>query len=200
MKRLKSWLRWLVIAAATISLVPAQTETPAQLGQKLAVSMQGQAQNANNALIALYNSQVATYTATYGTQPSAIAPAPPVPPALTLVNTVLVVQDEVLWATYAQAGNIAAAEAINWSLVYSTYQYQPPVPAPVVLPSICAPPGPPSNGCIDPVGPSSGSTSYLTVVGDTSANGTKFTDSRGTFVKTVTMTPFGSSAYWSVAH
>ena len=48
----------------------------------------------------------------------------------------------------------------------------------------------------DPVGPLSIGTLYLSVVGDTSPDATKFTDSRGTFLKHVTITPFGRTNYW----
>ena len=48
----------------------------------------------------------------------------------------------------------------------------------------------------DPVGPLSIGTLYLSVAGDTSPDGTKFTDSRGTFLKHVTVTPFGRTNYW----
>jgi hypothetical protein len=183
------------------SLSHAQLVSPTQLGQELASAIQSQAVAQNNALISQYTQAVAAYVAAYGTNPTSGAPAPPQAPILTSVNTALVVQDEVQWSTLVSAGQYAAAQAINWSAVYSTYTYVPPVPAPVVLPTICAPPGPPVNGCIDPVGPNSGAAAgniYLTVVGDTSPNGTKFTDSRGTFVKTVVATPFGNSADWTL--
>jgi hypothetical protein len=48
----------------------------------------------------------------------------------------------------------------------------------------------------DPVGVQSIGTLYLSVVGDTSPDGAKFTDSRGTFLKHVTITPFGRTNYW----
>lgn len=62
--------------------------------------------------------------------------------------------------------------------------FTPPA-APVTTPAIT-----------DPVGGQSLGNIYLTVSGDNSPAGTRFTDSRGTFVKQVTATPFGSSAYW----
>jgi len=64
-------------------------------------------------------------------------------------------------------------------------------------PPLTPPPASPlvaSDG--DPVGPLSIGTLYLSVVGDTSPDGTKFTDSRGTFLKHVTITPFGRTNYW----
>lgn len=48
----------------------------------------------------------------------------------------------------------------------------------------------------DPVGAQSIGNIYLSVPGDTSADGTKFSDSRGTFQKYVVVTPFGQSSYW----
>jgi hypothetical protein len=46
------------------------------------------------------------------------------------------------------------------------------------------------------VGPLSVGTLYLSVVGDNYPDGAKFTDSRGTFLKHVTITPFGRGNYW----
>jgi hypothetical protein len=60
----------------------------------------------------------------------------------------------------------------------------PPTPAPQLA----------TDG--DPVGPLSSGTLYLSIAGDTSPDGTKFTDSRGTFLKHVTITPFGRTNYW----
>jgi hypothetical protein len=48
----------------------------------------------------------------------------------------------------------------------------------------------------DPVGIQSLGTLYLSVPGETYADGAKFTDSRGTFIKHVTFTPFGQTNYW----
>lgn len=48
----------------------------------------------------------------------------------------------------------------------------------------------------DPVGLQSVANLYLTVVGDTTPDGGQFIDSRGTFVKHITVTPFGRSQYW----
>lgn len=72
---------------------------------------------------------------------------------------------------------------------------KPPAPAPS---AICPPPGPPSNGCVDPVGPLSVGIIYLTVAGDTSPNGTVFSDTRGTFSKSVFVTPFGNESFWTL--
>jgi hypothetical protein len=48
----------------------------------------------------------------------------------------------------------------------------------------------------DPVGPQSVGALYNSVVGDDSLDGAKFTDARGTFLKHVTITPFGRMMYW----
>lgn len=48
----------------------------------------------------------------------------------------------------------------------------------------------------DPVGAQSIGNIYLSVPGDTSADGTRFSDARGTFQKHVVVTPFGRSSYW----
>lgn len=48
----------------------------------------------------------------------------------------------------------------------------------------------------DPVGLQSIGNIYLSVPGDTYQNGATFSDSRGTFLKHVVMTPFGRNSYW----
>jgi hypothetical protein len=55
-------------------------------------------------------------------------------------------------------------------------------------------PQPSNNG--DPVGLLSVGTLYLSVAGEAYLDGAKFTDSRGTFLKHVTITPFGRGNYW----
>jgi hypothetical protein len=65
----------------------------------------------------------------------------------------------------------------------------PPFNPPVVAP----PTGPPTVL----VGPLSFGTTYLTVVGDSSPDGTTYTDARGTFTKHVFATPFGPESYWT---
>ena len=75
--------------------------------------------------------------------------------------------------------------------------YASPIPTPSA-PAICAAPGPPTGGCIDPVGPYDIGNMYYTVTGDNSPNGTSFTDSRGTFTKTVVPTPFGNESWWTL--
>lgn len=62
------------------------------------------------------------------------------------------------------------------------------------------PPAVVSVAITNPVGPLAfaGGTMYLTVTGDTSADGTKYTDpaTGNAFVKHVVATPFGHSAWW----
>jgi hypothetical protein len=48
----------------------------------------------------------------------------------------------------------------------------------------------------DPVGLLSVGNLYLSVAGESYPDGAKFTDSRGTFLKHVTITPFGHGNYW----
>jgi hypothetical protein len=64
----------------------------------------------------------------------------------------------------------------------------PPLDPPVSTPQL------PTSG--NPVGPQSLGTLYLSVAGDSYPDGAKFTDSRGTFLKHVTFTPFGRTNYW----
>jgi hypothetical protein len=64
----------------------------------------------------------------------------------------------------------------------------PPLTPPAPVPQLA------TDG--DPVGPLSVGTLYLSVVGDNYPDGAKFTDSRGTFLKHVTITPFGRGNYW----
>jgi len=56
-----------------------------------------------------------------------------------------------------------------------------------------APPTPPGN---DPVGAQSVGALYLSVPGDIYPDGAQYTDSRGTFLKHVVVTPFGRTGYW----
>ena len=77
------------------------------------------------------------------------------------------------------------AGSIKVSLNPSDY---PPYPAPAPAPATAT-----SN---DPVGAQSIGNIYLTTPGDTFAAGAQVTDSRGTFQKVVTITPFGRSSYW----
>jgi hypothetical protein len=66
--------------------------------------------------------------------------------------------------------------------------YPPFVPAPQPIPQT-----PAGN---DPVGLQSIGNIYFSVPGETYPNGATFTDSRGTFQKSIVMTPFGRSSYW----
>jgi len=64
----------------------------------------------------------------------------------------------------------------------------PPFNPPIVTPSPAA--------TSDPVGPQSVGVLYNSVPGDTFLDGAKFTDTRGTFLKHVVITPFGRTNYW----
>lgn len=56
---------------------------------------------------------------------------------------------------------------------------------------------PPSQAATnDPVGLQSLGTLYLSVPGEQYPDGAKFTDSRGTFLKHIVLTPFGPTNYW----
>jgi hypothetical protein len=48
----------------------------------------------------------------------------------------------------------------------------------------------------DPVGLQSLGAIYLSIPGETYQDGAKFTDTRGTFLKHMVVTPFGRNAYW----
>jgi len=82
--------------------------------------------------------------------------------------------------------NNPPAGAIKVSLNLGDY---PPYPAPAAPSTATAPSS-------DPVGAQSIGNIYLTTPGDTYAAGAQVTDSRGTFQKVVTITPFGRSSYW----
>jgi hypothetical protein len=66
-----------------------------------------------------------------------------------------------------------------------------PAIAPVV--AVTAPGAP-----TDPVGQESLGNIYLSVVGDTYQDGATFTDTRGSFLKHLIVTPFGKNAYWEL--
>jgi hypothetical protein len=108
------------------------------------------------------------------------------------------------WVPSALQTNISVAPGITQP---GAVAYDPTHPPPGSIkvsiniadyPPYNPPPAPaaqlPTDG--DPVGPLSIGTLYLSVAGDTSPDGTKFTDSRGTFLKHVTITPFGRTNYW----
>ena len=59
-----------------------------------------------------------------------------------------------------------------------------------------APPTPQTPAATDPVGAQSVGNIYLSAPGDNYQDGAKYTDSRGTFVKQVIVTPFGRTCYW----
>jgi hypothetical protein len=54
----------------------------------------------------------------------------------------------------------------------------------------------PSSPVVDPVGPQSVGALYLSVAGEAYTDGGQYTDARGTFLKHVTITPFGRINYW----
>ena len=59
-----------------------------------------------------------------------------------------------------------------------------------------APPAPQTPASDDPVGLQSIGSLYLSIPGETYADGAQFSDARGTFLKHVVVTPFGRNAYW----
>jgi hypothetical protein len=65
-------------------------------------------------------------------------------------------------------------------------------------PPYAAPPSPvpPAPTVEDPVGVQAIGNLYLSVPGESYSDGAQYTDSRGTFVKHVAITPFGRNNYW----
>lgn len=59
-----------------------------------------------------------------------------------------------------------------------------------------SPPAATTPAATDPVGAQSVGNLYLSAPGDTYQDGATYTDSRGTFVKQVILTPFGRTCYW----
>lgn len=78
------------------------------------------------------------------------------------------------------------AGSIRVSILLSDYPaFDPPIPAPA-----------PAPNC-DPVGPQSLGNLYLSSpAGNTYPDGAMYTEGRGTFIKHVTITPFGRTNYW----
>jgi len=127
--------------------------------------------------------------------------APPAPPQLKVLNQALALQLFITYSNTAYQGAIGSKVALlDLSSAISTVQA-----APIQLPPPAIP-APPS----DPVGPPDGSfvtmgaetyNTYYNVAGETPAqypNGTKFTDSRGTFLHIENATPFGISSRWAL--
>jgi hypothetical protein len=108
------------------------------------------------------------------------------------------------WVPSALQPNVGIAPGVSQP---GTLSYNPNAPPPGSIkvstnaadynpfnpPVVVAPAGPPTVL----VGPLSFGTTYLTVVGDSSPDGTTFTDARGTFTKHVFATPFGPESYWT---
>jgi len=81
--------------------------------------------------------------------------------------------------------NNPPAGSIKVSLNLADYPpFDPPAPA-VPVPVVT-----------DPVGLQSVGNLYLSVVGDAYPDGAQYSDARGTFLKHVTITPFGRTTYW----
>jgi hypothetical protein len=91
------------------------------------------------------------------------------------------------WVPSALQPQIAVpAGSIRVSMNPADYPpFDPPTP-PVPKPTVPE----------DPVGLQSVGVLYLAVPGETYQDGAKFTDARGTFVKHITITPFGRTNYW----
>jgi len=87
--------------------------------------------------------------------------------------------------TYGFSVVPSALGAMNIKVSTDLADYPPMVPPP-------PPPAPPTN----PVGPCSVGDIYLSVAGDTSPDQAKHSDARGTFIKHVVLTPFGTESYW----
>lgn len=109
------------------------------------------------------------------------------------------------WVPSALQPSVAEAPGVNQA---GTVSYNPLAPPPgsvkVSLNLADYPPFAPVAAATtavqtaDPVGQQSLGNIYLSVKGDTSPDGTKYTDSRGTFLKHLVATPFGANAYWQL--
>ena len=127
--------------------------------------------------------------------------APPAPPQLAMLNQPLAIQ---LFTTLSDGiAGLAPGTPIPPLDLNSAISYVQL--APIQLPPPAIPPPP-----ADPIGPPDGSfvtvgtqtyPTYYNVSGETPAtypNGTKFTDSRGTFMHVENATPFGISSRWAL--
>jgi hypothetical protein len=186
---LASFAQTAPVTPAPVALQATQQPTVQQLGQELAASMQGQAATQNTAAVAIYNQAVAAYAAAYGTSPNSSAPAAPVPPMLTVVDTAAVASYEVQWNALVSQGQYAQAAQINWSSVYSQIPYVPIVVAPVA-------PAPVVIGAAIPGEPGF----FTTVSGDSPAvpAGTIVTQAGHSYKKYV-YGPFGSVMWQQVS-
>lgn len=109
------------------------------------------------------------------------------------------------WVPSALQPNISVAPGISQPNAVSYDPTHPPAGSikvsiniadypPIDPPAPATPQQQAANG--DPVGIQSLGTLYLSVPGESYPDGAKFTDSRGTFLKHVTFTPFGRTNYW----
>lgn len=106
--------------------------------------------------------------------PAALQPPIPVAPGLSFPGA----------ATYDPTHPPAGSIPVSVNI-----QDYPPFVPPVA-------PAAPTQAGQDPVGLQSVGNLYLSVPGDFYPDGAKYTDSRGTFLKHVALTPFGRNNYW----
>lgn len=214
MKRLKNWLRWLVIAAAcygTWGGEPVLGQQPAPVAQEACVPSQQafdtaywlaqppalrglQGGNAGNvqlaAQLAVQGYVVDTQIMVWGWDPclvmklrkdfgytwvpNALQPGVQIAPGVGMPGTL---------TPYDPSNPPAGSIKVTINAADLKPFDPPPPPKPVVT-------------ITDPVGAQSIGNIYLPVAGDASAEGTTFTDDRGTFIKRVVVTPFGKNVYW----
>ncbi len=204
MRRLKSWLRWLVIAAATgiAGLSPAAGQeacTPNQqafdaaywASQPPAVrALQGNTDGSKAASVAILGYTIDTQTMVWGWDPCLVM-------SLRKGFGYTWVPNALQAGVQMAPGNTSPGNLIPYdpnnppagaikvstdAADFKPFDPPPPPKAPVVI--------------TNPVGAQSFGNIYLAVAGDASPDGTTFTDERGTFIKRMVATPFGRNVYW----
>lgn len=212
MRRLKNWLRWLVIAAASYGAIwetPAMAQPAPQAQEQPckpslqafddaywlaqpppARALRGNTDATKAAQVAIQGYVIDTQTMVWGWDPCQVM--------------VLRKGFGYTWVPNALQAGVQIAPGIGTPGNLIPYDPNNP-PAGAIKVTIDAadlkpfdppPPPKPAVAITDPVGPQSFGNIYLTVAGDDSPNGTPFTDDRGTFIKRMVATPFGRNAYW----
>ena len=126
---------------------------------------------------------------------------PPAPPQLAMLNQTLAIQ--LFTANSNGMAGLAPGTPIPVLDLNSAISFMQAAPIQLPPPAIAAPPA-------DPIGPPDGSfvtvgtqtyATYYNVSGETPIqypNGSKFSDSRGTFMHVENATPFGISSRWAL--
>lgn len=204
MKQMKKWLRWMVIAAATYGTwggAPAFAQVQEECTPSLQAfdtaywasqppALRGQKTTVELSQLAAQGYIVDVPIMVWGMDPCRI--------------NVLRKGFGYTWVPNAMQAGVQVAPGVGTPGNLIPYDpFNPPAGSIKVTTNAAdlkpfdpPPPPKPPVAITNPVGAQSFGNIYLTVAGDTSPDGTLFTDERGTFIKRMVATPFGRNAFW----